>query len=151
MPKPPEKTRAPRRRAAKAGSPSILRPTGLTSSSASTLATQLTPAASAAAVSPSSSAVTASAVGAAAAIDSGAIMGHLPPGIFAIKSLTSLFDPARAGKAVVRPNDLLALRIELVNMQVRLAQILGQTLDCRIHRLRDLLARHQRLGRLAVA
>ena len=135
MPKPPEKTRAPRRRATKAGSPSILRPTGLTSSSASTLATHVPQAAaSGSAVSLGSTAVAASAAsptatsvgavgaigsaGSIGAIDSGGIVGHIPPGIFAIKSLTSLFDPARAGKAVVRPNDLLALRIELINMQV---------------------------------
>jgi hypothetical protein len=36
-----------------------------------------------------------------------------------LRPLTSLFDPARPGKPVVRPDDLLALRLELVNMKVQ--------------------------------
>lgn len=40
------------------------------------------------------------------------------PGLFAPSSLTSLFDKSRPGKPVVRPSDLLALRIELVNLTV---------------------------------
>ena len=37
---------------------------------------------------------------------------QIPPQFLVQKALTSLFDPARAGKAVVRPNDLLALRMD---------------------------------------
>ena len=42
----------------------------------------------------------------------------LDPGRFAQKSVTSLFDGAKAGRPVVRPDDLLALRIEVVNLNV---------------------------------
>lgn len=41
-----------------------------------------------------------------------------PPVLHVQTALTSLFDPVRPGKAVVRPSDLLALRIQLVNMSV---------------------------------
>ena len=139
MPKTTDK-RAPRRRAAKAGKAGTptLRPTGLTSAG-STLSSQApaSPAALSSSAGSATAALSSSAVSATAALSSSAVsatatgsavsvagsgpvgVGQIPPQVFAIKSLTSLFDPARRGRAVVRPNDLLALRIELVNMQVQ--------------------------------
>ncbi len=60
----------------------------------------------------------AGAVSAALAAGAGNAVLQIPPGIFAQPSLTNLFDPGKPGKAVVRPGDLLALRIELVNLKV---------------------------------
>ena len=43
----------------------------------------------------------------------------VPPGLLQPSAISSLFQPGRAGKPAVRPDDLLALRIELVNLQVQ--------------------------------
>src|SRR5690606_15546573 len=42
----------------------------------------------------------------------------VPPIPAVISSQTSLFDKAKPGQPVVRPGDLLALRVELVNMKI---------------------------------
>ncbi len=48
----------------------------------------------------------------------GGMVVRLPPVFTLPHPQTSLFDSSRPGKAVVRPGDLLALRIELVNLKV---------------------------------
>lgn len=49
----------------------------------------------------------------------GDIAVKIPPRLYIQSSPTSLFDAGKPGKAVVRPDDLLALRIELVNLKVK--------------------------------
>lgn len=104
----PAATRRPTSRGGRAG-------TALTSSGRITTAAttsgripSATPVAS-----PALSAGSVSAVGAAAAVVA------QPPVFSALSPLTSLFDRSRPGKPVVRPNDLLALRVQLVNMSVQ--------------------------------
>jgi hypothetical protein len=58
-------------------------------------------------------------IGTAGSFGAGAALTEVGPQFSVLRPLTSLFDPARPGKPVVRPNDLLALRIELVNMRVQ--------------------------------
>ena len=43
----------------------------------------------------------------------------LPPGVLVQSVVSSLFQPGRPGKPAVRPDDLLAVRFELVNLQVQ--------------------------------
>lgn len=43
---------------------------------------------------------------------------NVPPVVSVLSDRTSLFDTGKPGKAVVRPGDLLALRVELVNMKI---------------------------------
>jgi len=126
----PRAPAAPRRRAAKAGSTLSVRPGGLASSA--TVATPLntsTVVAASPSTAPASPALQSGALssGVSSGASSSAAVSATNPSVgavvgtqlFAPHALTSLFDPSRPGKAVVRPNDLLALRIELVNMQVQ--------------------------------
>jgi len=48
----------------------------------------------------------------------GVDIATVPPVVHTLVSQTSLFDSTKPGKPVVRPADLLALRIELVNLQI---------------------------------
>jgi hypothetical protein len=57
--------------------------------------------------------------GAIGAVGAGPAITEIGPQFSVLRPMTSLFDPARPGKPAVRPNDLLALRIELVNMKVQ--------------------------------
>jgi len=57
--------------------------------------------------------------GAIGSVRSGPALTELGPQFSELRPLTSLFDPARPGKSVVRPSDLLALRLELFNMAVQ--------------------------------
>ena len=122
MPKNPDKP-APRRGAPKAGTLSSVRPT-VAASTALSQSTVSAATLSSTTSSPVVSGATISAAGSATSsvgsIGSGPlVVEQIPPQLFALKALTSLFDPARPGKAVVRPSDLLALRLELVNMTVQ--------------------------------
>ena len=156
MPKTPDKP-APRRRAAKAGSISSVRPSvaassavthGSASPSALTASAAATSSVSTHAVLAGSTAASTPAAGAGSAAAGSAVLSgshlsaasnagvtaagtvgsvgagpvivdQLPPVYYVNRPLTSLFDPARPGKPVVRPSDLLALRLELVNMTVQ--------------------------------
>jgi hypothetical protein len=156
MPKTPEKP-TPRRRAAKAGSISSVRPSvaassavthGSASPSALTASAAATSSVSSHAVLAGSTAASTPAAGAGSAAAGSAVLSgshlsaasnagvtaagtvgsvgagpvivdQLPPVYYVNRPLTSLFDPARPGKPVVRPSDLLALRLELVNMTVQ--------------------------------
>ena len=122
MPKTSDKP-VPRRKAPKSGSlissvrPSVAASTTLSQSTVSAAATSATSSAASSSGAVSAAGSAGTSVG---AIGSGPlVVEQIPPQFFAPKALTSLFDPARPGKAVVRPNDLLALRIELVNMKVQ--------------------------------
>jgi len=42
-----------------------------------------------------------------------------PPGAILQSAVSGLFQPGRPGRPAVRPDDLLALRIELVNLQIQ--------------------------------
>ena len=44
---------------------------------------------------------------------------QLPPGVLVQSAVSSLLQPGRPGKAAIRPDDLLAIRVELVNLQVQ--------------------------------
>lgn len=132
---------APSRRAAKAGATLSVRPGGLASTSSTSASLATTSMSSSAVSSATASSASAAPVASAGpAVSAGALQGTAPaaaapavsatgsgavvpeavgPQVFALRALTSLFDPSRPGKAVVRPSDLLALRIELVNMQVQ--------------------------------
>ncbi len=145
MPKKPDvrKPRAPRPTQAKAGRLTTVRPTTLAASttlthvSPTTVASAGTVSASPAAASAASTASSAPSVSAAAVVaasgsaSAGAVgaatlppgaVAQVPPQFFAPSALTNLFDRAKPGKAVVRPGDLLALRIELINMTVQAGQ-----------------------------
>jgi hypothetical protein len=121
MPKSPDK-RPPRRGATQAASLGSVRPTmaASTAVSHSTLSTT-TLSTTAASTAVSSGAISAAGTGSSVgAIGSGpVVVEQLPPQFSVLRPLTSLFDPARPGKPVVRPDDLLALRLELVNMKVQ--------------------------------
>jgi hypothetical protein len=62
--------------------------------------------------------ITGASVSPGVSVAGGGLSIPISPGVFAPSSKSSLFDRTKPGKAIVRPHDLLALRIELINMQI---------------------------------